>query len=362
MAITPFQEQEQAADFLPRHRFAHRLSFFLALLLILSCLLSLASGAVDIRLTDILQSIRHPHSLSETQQLILWQVRLPRILLALLVGATLALAGCCLQALFRNPLAEPGLIGVSGGSALAAVMTIVILGPWLDALFPGYQTYILPCASFFGGLLVTFLVYRFAQGQGAYYDHLSRLLLAGIALNIICNAGMGLLIYLANDQQLRGLSFWNLGSFANSHWSLLNIAAPIMVLVIILLPRFGQSLNALLLGEDEAGHLGFAVKSIKVQLIILITLGVGAAVALCGVIAFIGLVVPHLLRLVIGPNHRILLPASALLGALLLVNADLLARTLVAPAELPVGIITTLIGGPIFLYLIIRQPRTGARL
>lgn len=280
------------------------------------------------------------------------EIRAPRVALGMLVGAGLAMTGATIQGLFRNPLADPGLIGVSSGAALAAVSVIVLGATAFQGLSHTLGAYTLPLAAFIGSLLVTGLVYRLANVEGR--TDIATMLLAGIAINALLGAATGLLTYAANDAQLRTLTFWLMGSLGSATWTQVFTALPLILLPVLILPWFAPALNAVLLGEAEAGHLGFNLERIKQVLIILVALIVGTAVALTGVIGFVGLVVPHLLRLAFGPDHRLLLPASALLGASLLLLADLIARTVVNPAELPIGIITALLGGPFFLWLLNR--------
>ncbi len=288
---------------------------------------------------------------------VLLEIRLPRVVLGVLVGSALAVAGAALQGLFRNPLADPGLIGVSTGAALAAGVAIVF-GGGLAAMLPAaLQGALLPMAAFGGGLVATAVVYFLAHRDGR--ADVSTLLLAGVALNAIAGAAMGLLVFVSDDQQLRDLNFWLLGSLGGVTWERLVPALPLLLAPIALMPMLARPLDALLLGETEAAHLGFRVESAKRLTVVLAALGVGGAVALTGVIGFVGLVVPHLVRLVLGPGHRLLLPAAALLGASLLLLADLLARTVVLPAELPIGIVTSCVGGPFFLWLLVRRGRQG---
>ncbi|MGE5145494.1 MAG: FecCD family ABC transporter permease, partial [Candidatus Eiseniibacteriota bacterium] len=262
--------------------------------------------------------------------------------------------GAALQGLFRNPLAEPALIGVSGGAALGAVVTIVLGAPAI-AVIGLAPTLALPAMAFAGGLIATILVYRFASVGGRTV--VATMLLAGIAVQAVAGAGIGLMIFLSNDEQLRTLNFWLLGSLASTTWEALLPTVPFLLAAIILLPLMARPLNGFLLGEREAGHLGIDVEAFKRRIVVLVALSVGAAVATSGVIFFVGLVVPHLLRLVVGADHRVILPGSALLGAILLLGADIVARLLVVPAELPIGIVTSLIGGPFFLWLLRRSQR-----
>nr|WP_298173941.1 iron chelate uptake ABC transporter family permease subunit [uncultured Pseudomonas sp.] len=320
--------------------------------------LSLALGPVSLPLADTLTAALRlfgvPVGGERLQQaeLILGQIRLPRTLLGLTVGAVLALCGVAMQGLFRNPLADPGLVGVSSGAALGAAIAIVG-GAALGGLPEAFAPYLLSFSAFLGGLGVTALVYRLGRRNGE--TSVATMLLAGIALTALAGAAIGLFTYLADDSTLRTLTFWNLGSLNGASYARLWPLLLVTAAVALWLPRRAKALNALLLGESEAHHLGFAVERIKRELVFCTALGVGAAVAAAGMIGFIGLVVPHLMRLLVGPDHRVLLPASALAGASLLLLADLAARLLLAPAELPIGIVTALIGAPFFLYLLVRE-------
>ncbi len=329
----------------------------LSLLCLLAVWLSLALGPVSLPLMDTLRAglrlVGVPMNGEglEQAELILGQIRMPRTLLGLAVGAVLALSGVAMQGLFRNPLADPGLVGVSSGAALGAAVAIVG-SAWLGSVPEAFAPYLLSLCAFLGGLGVTALVYRLGRRDGQ--TSVATMLLAGIALTALASSAVGLFTYLADDATLRTLTFWNLGSLNGASyqrlWPLVLVAAA----VAFWLPRRAEALNALLLGESEARHLGFEVESLKRELVFCTALGVGAAVAAAGLIGFIGLVVPHLVRLLAGPDHRVLLPASLLAGASLLLFADLIARLALAPAELPIGIVTAFIGAPFFLYLLLR--------
>jgi iron complex transport system permease protein len=314
-------------------------------------LLSLSSGAIDLSFRELLVAVGLQGTSDATAQAVVIDLRLPRIALAFLVGATLACSGTAMQGLFRNPLADPGLVGVSSGAALAAV-AMIVSAPHLH-LPASWMPFATPLASFAGGLAAALLAGRLAASDG--YTRSATLLLAGLAINSIAGAGIGLLTQIAGDSALREAMFWLFGSLSKSGWDELAVAAPILIGTLLLIPRDARALNALLLGESEAMHLGVNVERLKRRLILLIVLSVAACVALTGVIGFVGLVVPHLLRLLLGPDHVRLLPASALGGAALLALADWAARTIVAPAELPIGILTALIGGPFFLLLLIQM-------
>ena len=281
----------------------------------------------------------------------LWQVwltvRLPRVLLAVVVGCALASSGAVMQGLFRNPLADPGLLGISSGAALAVALTIVM--PL--ALPPLLALYSHMISAFAGSLAISLVVFTLSRfGHGG----LSRLLLAGIAINALCGAAVGVLTYVSDDQQLRQFSLWSMGSLGQAQWPTLAVASSLILPACIATFFMSRRLNILQLGEEDAHYLGVNVRRTQLQLLLLSALLVGAAVAVSGVIGFIGLVIPHLLRMRIGADHRWLLPGSAMAGACLLLLADTLARTLVAPAEMPVGLITSIIGGPYFLWLILR--------
>ena len=281
----------------------------------------------------------------------LWQVwltvRLPRVLLAVVVGCALASSGAVMQGLFHNPLADPGLLGISSGAALAVALTIVM--PF--ALPPLLALYSHMISAFVGSLAISLIVFTLSRfGHGG----LSRLLLAGIAINALCGAAVGVLTYISDDQQLRQFSLWSMGSLGQAQWPTLAVASSLILPACIATFFMSRRLNILQLGEEDAHYLGVNVRRTQLQLLLLSALLVGAAVAVSGVIGFIGLVIPHLLRMRIGADHRWLLPGSAMAGACLLLLADTLARTLVAPAEMPVGLITSIIGGPYFLWLILR--------
>jgi iron complex transport system permease protein len=280
-------------------------------------------------------------------------IRAPRVLLAALVGAGLGAAGATMQGLFRNPLADPALIGVSSGAALAAVAAIVLAGPVFGAAAGTLGLWLLPIAAFAGGCGATLVMARLGRVGGA--ASVATLLLAGVAVNALAGAITGLLIFMADDRQVRDITFWTLGSLAGARWHHLPIVALLVGLPALLLCALARPLNALLLGEAEAYHLGVSVEALKRAAILLAAIAVAAGVAFTGLIGFVGLVVPHLVRLAFGTDHRIVLPGAALFGAALLVLADLAARSLAAPAELPVGVVTALIGAPFFLWLLRRS-------
>lgn len=286
-------------------------------------------------------------------QLILWSIRLPRIAVAAMIGGILGAAGAIMQGLFRNPLADPALVGVSSGGALAAA-TAIVIG---DSRFASHiivpQPVLLPLAAFIGSLLTTVLLYRIATRSGR--TSIAIFLLAGLAIAAIANAGIGLLVFAADDRQLRDITFWLLGSLSGATWSKAATIAPVLALGLGGMALVHRGLDVLVLGESEAFHAGINVEHLKRICIVLVSAMTGVAVSICGVIGFVGIVVPHLLRLMIGPGHRLLLPAAVMLGAGLLVGADTLARTIVAPAEMPIGILTAAVGAPVFLLILLRQ-------
>lgn len=339
---------------------ARPLFLSLSLLGLLAFWLSLALGPVSLSFDETLDAMLRVLGIPLAgegvgqAELIVGQIRLPRALLGVAVGAVLALSGVAMQGLFRNPLADPGLIGVSSGAALGAAVAIVG-GELVGGISPLLEPYLLSLSAFIGGLGVTALVYRLGRRDGR--THVATMLLAGIALTALAGAAIGLFTYFADDATLRTLTFWNLGSLNGASYARLWPLLLVTVAVAFWLPRRAQALNALLLGESEARHLGFEVERLKRELVFCTALGVGAAVAAAGMIGFVGLVVPHLMRLVVGPDHRLLLPASAMAGGSLLLLADLLARLMLAPVELPIGIVTALLGAPFFLYLLLRGRR-----
>ena len=286
--------------------------------------------------------------------LIVGQLRLPRVLLAAVMGAILAISGAAMQGLFRNPLADPSLIGVTAGASLGAALVIVLGG----GLFEGYTALTLVSAgAFAGGAIAVLLVYRLATTSSG--TSVATMLLAGIAITALAGALGSLLEFHADNDMLRRISLWKMGGMDGANSPRLLVAALVGTALVIVLPRYASTLNALLLGESEARHLGIDVDRAKIDLITWVAVGVGTSVALVGTIAFVGLVVPHIVRMLVGPDHRTLLPASALAGAILLVVADTLSRLVLAPTELPVGIITAIIGVPFFISLLRQRHHYG---
>ena len=287
---------------------------------------------------------------------VLWNIRLPRVLFAGLIGACLGFAGALTQALFRNPLAEPGLLGISSGAACAASLSIVFLAQVPGAASLSGHWLLLPCIAFFGAVFVCLFLDSLSRTLMA--GSIGGLLLAGIAINAVAGAVIGLCAYMASDTQLRNLTFWTLGSLASASWTLIAVAAGLFTSIWIATRPIMQSLNALMLGESIARHVGVCLPSLRLRVILMVAGLAGFAVAFCGVIGFIGLAAPHLVRLVAGADLRLVLSRSAIVGAILLICADAFARVISAPAEVPVGIFTALLGSAFFFWLL-RRHRQG---
>jgi len=331
----------------------------LAVVLIVTMVVSSCIGAVDISFSELLSIISYHTRLSDHQGFtsqqasVFFNLRLPRVLLGGLIGAALGVSGAAIQGLFRNPLAEPGLIGISSGATLFAVIMIVLEINIFKNLTGTLSFYALSIAAFIGAGMTTMIVYRIAMKNGKTV--ITTLLLAGLAINALANSFIGLMTYMATDAQLRNITFWNLGSLGGASWQTVSALLPFVLIPIVTLPFFAKSLNALALGESQALHMGINVKVVKRMIIILATMAVGASVAMAGIIGFIGLIIPHIIRMTFTADHRLVIPGSALLGGALLTGADLIARTIVAPAELPIGILTAMIGVPVFIYIIISE-------
>ena len=320
----------------------------------------LNSGAVDIPIETIIDlgfevfQSSGKDTVAQQAKTILFDIRLPRICLAILIGAILAISGAVMQGLFRNPLAAPSLIGVSSGASVGASVVIVLAGAWLQSN-TALGLSLVAVGAFIGSFLVTVLVYRLSTS--ALGTSVTTMLLAGIAVSALAGAVSGLLSYYADNEMLRQISIWQMGNLSTANWQRVLVLTVVAILVLSLFPRESKSLNALLLGESEARHLGIDVQQVKRKLILLTTLGIGTAVAIGGMIGFVGLIVPHIVRLLIGPDHRWLLPASALAGGVLLLLADTIARIIIAPTELPTGILTAILGAPFFIMLLVQQRR-----
>jgi len=330
-----------------------------ALAAVASVIAGLCIGAFPVGFSQLLSAAGlSSEPLDATTSAVLYAIRAPRVLAAFAVGAALAAGGAAMQSLFRNPLADPGLLGVSSGAALAAVSVIVLGERVMHIVPPDLRPWLLPLAAFLGGLCSTVVVYRIAARNGMAL--VGTLLLAGIAINALTSAGIGLLVFVADDQQLRTLIFWTMGGFGAVTWTAILPALLVLAISVPTLLPAAHLLDALALGEREAGHVGGDVERLKRRLVAQVALAVGAGVAISGIVGFVGLIAPHIVRLLLGPSHRTLLPAAALFGGAFLVLADALARVMVSPAELPIGVLTALVGGPFFLWLLAsRAAREG---
>lgn len=327
----------------------------LSVLLPTSFILALTFGTIALPFIDVIKSVFYApfvvssNLASSRADLIVQQIRLPRALLAAIVGALLGICGASTQGLFRNPLADPSLIGVTAGASAGAALTIFFAGS-LTSLVGLSGLSIVSGGAFIGGALAVVLVYTLATNRQG--TSVATMLLAGIAITAVAGSLTNILEFFGNAEVLRRISLWRMGGLDGANYPRVIIAALIGSIILIALPRFATALNALLLGESEARHLGLSVQKIKIRLVLLVAAGVGVSVALAGTIAFIGLIVPHIVRLMIGPDHRYLLPTSAIGGAILLLLSDTLARTIFAPVELPVGLVTALLGAPFFISLL----------
>lgn len=329
----------------------------LGALLVVVVLFGAGQGAVNVPPDEVLGSVLHKLGLDigpvpshPRGDDALWSVRFPRVAMAVLAGAALATAGAVMQGVFGNPLAEPGVVGVSSGAAVAAATVIVF-----DLDFFG--TWTIAFAAFLGGLVTTFLVYLLSREAGR--TEVVTLVLTGIALNAMTSAGLAFLLFMANTSAREEIVFWQLGSLNGARWEPVSVVAVLSIVGVVAAVVMARKLDLLALGDRAARHVGVDVEVLRMKAIVVVAVLTAAAVAFCGIIAFIGLVVPHLVRLVIGPGHRLLVPASALGGAVLLVAADLWARTAIVNADLPIGMLTSLVGGPFFFWLIRRARRTS---
>lgn len=336
----------------------------LALLLVLACIASAGIGAFTFTPAEMVRYAAEgagwmPATPADAlARNVFLELRLPRVLLAGLTGAVLGVSGTLMQGLFRNPIVEPGLAGTSAGAALGAALVFVLGGAGIAGFATLLGAFALPVAASGGAFVATLIVYRVSASFGKV--NVFTLLLAGIAVNAVCSAGTGFLSYIARDPQARNITFWNLGTFTTASWRGVAIVAAVTLVCIAVALRYAKALNALILGEEEAALLGSDPRRVIGRLLAVNTVMVAVVTAIVGVIAFVGLVVPHVLRLLRTSDHAFLLPASALLGAALMVLVDLVARIVIPPAELPIGIITAVIGAPVFLVVLLRQQRRGS--
>lgn len=332
----------------------------LAALLVAACLISLGIGPTGVGLGNLwAYATGNGTSLSTQERVILEAVRLPRTALGLLVGAGLAVSGAMMQGLFRNPLADPGIVGVTSGAGVAAVAAIVLGNTVLAPVAMLLGNQFLPLMAFFGGLFNTWMLYLIATRDGR--TSTTALILSGIAIGALSAAVMGLMIVMADDRQLRDITFWSLGSLGGATFGRVLSILPFIAVVLAIMPFVARGLDALILGDAAAFHMGIPVQRLKTIVIVAVAAACGSTVAVAGSIGFVGIVVPHLLRLAMGPSHRFLLPGSALGGGALLLIADSVARTVAAPAELPIGVITALFGAPVFLFLLLGKNGVSMR-
>ncbi|MBB2944635.1 iron complex transport system permease protein [Actinoplanes lutulentus] len=324
--------------------------------LVIVCLVAAGKGQVPISPGEVAGSLLHrlgldigPMPSAVQGENALWLVRFPRVVLAVIVGASLGCAGALMQGVFGNPLAEPGVVGVSSGAAVGAAAAIVsgvtIFGAWSTA-----------AAAFAGGMITTLLVYAMSRAAGR--TEVVTLVLTGVAVNATAGALLGLLMFLTDDDGVRAIAFWQLGSLAQATWGSVAVAGPCMIAGLVVAAICARKLDLLALGERPARHLGVDTERLRIIAIIATALLTASAVAFTGIISFVGLVVPHLIRMIAGPGHRVLIPASALAGAVIVVTGDLIARTAIDYQELPLGVLTAVVGGPAFFWLL---RRTRAR-
>ncbi len=337
----------------------NKLSIYLIvsiLILIALAIGSLFMGVYDFGgkspLTVLKGFIMGSPDISLSEKYVIWDVRLARIVMAILIGSILAVSGTAMQGMFKNPLATPDLIGITAGATLMAAITIV-LGSMFREYLPDFLQYsLLSIAAFMGALLTTLLVYKMSTTQGK--TNVVIMLLSGVAISALGFAIVGFLIYLSKDEQLRDLTFWNLGSLGGATWGKNGILLIVMIVSYSVLIHKGKALNAMMLGEKDAEHLGINVERIKKQIVVLVALMVGACVAFSGTIGFVGLIVPYILRLIFKSNYQLILPLSAVMGSILLLVADTFSRTVVAPSEIPIGVLTAFMGAPVFIAILIR--------
>ncbi len=331
-------------------RRAHKI---LLITLLLTSILSISIGPVNVSLWIAIQKLIMGQPLSTLEQIIFLDIRLPRLFMGICVGSALAVSGAVMQGLFRNPLADPGLVGVSAGAGVGAIIAIVLGGVLPVFINEVFGDYLVVFFAFLGGWITAIILYRIATHNGQ--TSVATMLLAGIAIGALAGAVSGMLIYLADDKQLRDLTFWGLGSLAGATWEKVIGAGPIMLISIAIASTLGRGLNGLALGEATAAHMGISTQKLKNVSICTVAAATGAAVAISGSIGFIGIIVPHLLRRTLGPDHRTLILNSGFLGAITLIFSDIISRVITAPSELPIGIVTAILGAPVFIWILLRK-------
>jgi iron complex transport system permease protein len=322
-------------------------------------ILSARTGPVNLDFSEIIDIVKKglgfeaSSAVNPIHEGLFFAIRLPRTILCILVGASLSVSGALMQSLFRNPIVEPGLVGTSAGSAFGAALIIVFGKASFFTEVSFFGDLLMPACAFAGGLVATLLVYKFSASLNKV--NISVMILAGIAINAIANGATGFMAYIARDPQARSITFWNLGTLSGANWKAVEIVAVSTITGFLLSLRHAKALNALQLGDAEAGYLGINTERMKIQVILVNTLLVAIATSLVGIIAFVGLIVPHLLRLMKGSDNRFLLIGSALLGAIVMILTDMICRVIIAPAEMPIGIVTAFVGAPVFLWLLYRM-------
>ncbi len=333
---------------------------FFFVLLLATIILAVRTGAVPISYHDIFKFVFEPgnHAVNQLKRGVFLQIRLPRVLLCIVVGASLSVSGALMQALFRNPIVAPGLIGTSAGAALGAAL-VFVLGSAFPIIRTGaFGSFMLPFSAFVGAFLATFIVYKVSSTKGK--TAVAIMLLVGIAMNALCLSGTGFLSYIARDPQARSITFWSLGTFSGADWKSFYIVGICTLLCILISLRYSKELNALLLGEGDASHLGVNPDQLILKIMLINTLMVAVATSFVGVIGFVGLIVPHVLRIIKSSDNYFLIIGSALLGAIVMNVADIVSRIIIAPGELPIGIITSFVGAPIFMWMLFHQKRKSS--
>ncbi|MBI45011.1 MAG: hypothetical protein CMG66_02455 [Candidatus Marinimicrobia bacterium] len=330
--------------------------------LIALSLFSITFGPVEITLNQISDIVLYKigilsesYTFSKIHESVLLDIRLPRIIMAILVGLGLGTAGAILQGLFRNPLVDPGFIGVSSGGAIGAMVAIMFshhIYLYLPAML---SPFILPILAMMGAFVTTMMVYKMSKVSNK--TNIMAMLLSGIAINALSGSIIGLFVSMSSDTELRSFTFWTLGGLDMADWNIVGIVSLFIVIPFLIVYKLQYQMDIFMLGDAESEHLGVNVESLKKKIILISSIVVGVSVSFCGMIGFIGLVTPHLIRLFIGPNHRYLIPGSAILGAILLVLSDLISKTIISPAQLPIGVVTSAIGAPFFVWLILSQKR-----
>lgn len=341
----------------------NKLSLYLTfglLLLATLAVVSLYMGVYVFEKHSIFETIKglinNDHTISDSDRFVLMDLRMPRIVMGILIGSALAVSGTCLQGMFRNPLATPDLLGITAGASLFAAIAIV-LGVYIKPYIPETLHYsFLSLMAFIGSLLTITLVYKIASVNGK--TNIVVMLLTGVAITALGFSIMGFLIYISKEEQLRDLTFWNLGSLGGASWTKNLILATIIIISYFFLINKGKALNAMMLGEKDAAHLGIPIERIKKQIIVLCALLVGTSVAFAGTISFVGLIVPYILRLIFKSNYHIILPLAAVFGSVLLLTADTISRTIAPPSEIPIGILTAFMGAPIFIIILIKSRKS----